>query len=676
MWAEMGVLLLAATVTFLPGLALLVLLGVRRPVFHLALAPAVSIGLLNLLAVAAALVGVEFGAESVGAVVLVLVLVLAAATARWHASRRRPRWRWNPRVSFPSLCAAAIGITGAGMGVAIWLEGLGGLGTIAQEHDMIVHQLLVSYISRTGRAAPWQVMPADLLTGSSVFYYPSGGHLPAALLADLGIGPVTALNAVSIILLAVCWAASLAVLTVVAARSAGVSRDSASLAAGCAALIGATLYRPVFQLVHDGGVYSNAVAFALAPGLLAAVIAMPPRSWRLAVSVGIGAAGIVSVHPSAAVTVGFSALAWFAGEALTQSGRQRLGGIVLPLGAAGLVAALLLLPSLAQVAPAAGGASPPGVEFPGTPFAEALGASLGTAYGGYIDIGRTTGQLVFTVLYLAGVVALIRLRRGYGLLAAWFAWVLVAFAFLLSPARGIEAPLTDYFYDAAFRVLSHVSLFIPSLAALGVVLVVGSLAVAVRRRLPLAVTVRPLVGLGTVAVVVLLLLSAIPGYRAIATKAVAARYGEPEFLRVTADDLAAIAWLDGRVEPGQRVLNSANDGSTFLYVEAGIPVINVTTVGVGSAPHTHRLLAAFNTYPNSAAIRRLITDLNIAWVYVDAEAPVIGASRADWLDGATTFSTAPGLRALDTLPLPGLHLRFRVGSVSVYRVDLDVVRAL
>lgn len=675
MGADVGVLLLAAAVTFLPGPALLLLLGVRKPVFHLALAPTVSLGILGLIAVVAALVRVEFGAELVGGVLLVLVV---AAVLAWLRTARDRRWRPS-RPSLASVCGAALGATGAGVGIATWLDGLGDLGMVAQEHDMILHQLLVSYIDRTGRAAPWQVMPADLLTGGAVFFYPAGGHRPAAVLADLGINPVVALNATSIALLAVGWATSVAALTLVAARRAGLSRDVAALAAGVAALVGATLYRPVFQLVHDGGLYSNAVAFALAPGLLAAVVAVPPRGWRVVVPVGIGAAGIVSAHPSAAVTVGVSAVAWFAAEALSRDGRRRLTRIALPLVAAGVVAAALLLPSLAQVAPVAGGASSSGgPDIPSTPFADALGSSLGTAYGGYIDLGRTMGQLVFTVLYLAGVAALLWRRRGVGLLAAWLAWLLVTFAFFLSPARGIEAPLTAYFYNAALRVWSHVALFIPSLAGLGVVLIVGSVAVAVRRRMPRAVRARPLVALGTVAVAVLLLLNPIPGYRAIATEAIERRYEHPDFTRVTADDLAAIAWLDGRVRPGQRVLNSANDGSTFLYVEAGIPVVNVTTLGVGSLPYTYRLLDAFNTYPRNEEIRRLLTELNIAWVYVDAEAPTIGATRAtaDWLDGAPTFSTAPGLRGLDSLPLPGLDLRFRAGSVSVYHLDLDVVRAL
>lgn len=673
--AEAGVLLLAAAVTFLPGLALLFVLGVRRPLCCLALAPAASIGVLGVLAAAGGPAGVPFGVAPVGGVVFALLAVGVAV--RLGTSRGGQRRRWRPP-SLAVLGGAGLGLTGAALGVASWLDGLGRLSTVAQEHDMIVHQLLVSYLDRTGRAAPWQVMPADLLTGSPVFFYPAGAHRPAALLADLGIDPVTALNAMSVLLLAVCWATSLAALTFVAALAAGVGRDSASLAAGVAAVIGATLYRPVFQLVHDGGLYPNAVAFTLAPGVLAAVVAMPPKGWRVPVALGVSAAGIVSVHPSAVVTVGLSAAAWFAGEALTRGGLHRLRRIALPLAGAGAVAAALLAPVLVQVAPAAGGASSFGADIGPVPFGDALGSSLGTAYGGFLDPGRTTGQAVFTVLYLGGVVGLLWRRRGLGLLAAWLTWVLVTFAFLLSPARGLEAPITGYFYDALLRVWSHVSLFVPSLAALGVVLAVTAVAVRIRRLLPLPFRAGRLVAVGTVTATVLLLLGPIPDYRAVATEAVASRYAEPDFTRVSADDLAAIEWLDGRVEPGQRVLNSANDGSTFLYVEAGIPVVNVTSLGLQSVPHTYRLLGFFNTYPENEDVRRLLTELNIAWVYVDSEAPPIGAGRAPsgWVDGSVVYTTAPGLSRLDELPLPGLDLRFQAGSVSVYRLDLDVVRAL
>lgn len=674
--AEASVLLSASAVTFLPGLVLLFVLGVRRPLFSLALAPAASIGVLGVLAAAGALTGVPFGVELVGGALLGLLLVGVAL--RFGTSRRaQPRHRW--RLPSPAMLGGAgLGLIGAGLGVAIWLDGLGLLSTVAQEHDMIIHQLLVSYLERTGRTAPWQVMPADLLTGSPVFFYPAGAHLPAALLADLGVGPVTALNAMSVLLLAVCWATSLAALTFVAARTAGLGRDTAVLAAGVATVIGATLYRPVFQLIHDGGLYPNAVAFTLAPGVLAAVVAMPPRGWRVPVALGVGAAGIVSVHPSVVVTVGLSAAAWFAGEALTRGGLRRLHRIALPLAGAAALAGALLAPVLLQVAPAAGGASSLGADIGPVPFGDALGSSLGTAYGGFLDPGRTTGQLVFTVLYLVGVAGLLWRRRGLGLLAAWLTWVLVTLEFFLSPARGLDAPITRYFFDALLRVWSHVSLFVPSLAALGVVLAVTAVAVRIRRLLPLPFRAGRLVAAGTVAATVLLLLGPIPGYRTMATEAVASRYAEPDFTRVSTDDLAAIEWLDGRVEPGQRVLNSANDGSTFLYVDAGIPVVNVTSLGLQSLPHTYRLLRSFNTYPGNEDIRRMLTELNIAWVYVDATAPPIGAGRAPsgWVDGSTAYTTAPGLSGLDELPLPGLDLRFRVGSVSIYRLDLDVVRAL
>ncbi|MET0190974.1 MAG: DUF6541 family protein [Pseudonocardia sediminis] len=157
------------------------------------------------------------------------------------------------------------------------------------------------------------------------------------------------------------------------------------------------------------------------------------------------------------------------------------------------------------------------------------------------------------------------------------------------------------------------------------------------------------------------------------TRSVAERYEAPEFSRVSPDDLAAVDFLRSRVVPGERVMNSANDGSTFLYVSAGISIVNVSSLGTGSAPWTYGLMAAFNRYPEDPAVRAELRRLDVGWVYVDSDAPGIGAGGAPygWVDRSRPFSTAPGLTNLDGLP--GLTLAYRNGTVSVYRLDLTRV---
>ncbi|MDT7557180.1 MAG: hypothetical protein QOI68_1650, partial [Pseudonocardiales bacterium] len=66
---------------------------------------------------------------------------------------------------------------------------------------------------------------------------------------------------------------------------------------------------------------------------------------------------------------------------------------------------------------------------------------------------------------------------------------------------------------------------------------------------------------------------------------------------------------------------------------------------------------------------------NIAWVYVDSRAPIIGASGApgNWTGGGF-MTTVPGLDRLDDTP--GLILAHVEGSVRIYKVDLDRIRMM
>jgi len=671
---DAAVLLAGLVVGLLPGLALMLALGIRRPLQLVALAPTTSIGLLTVVAGGCALVGLPFGAAAAAVVVGALLVAggLQAVTAG-----RRPRVRVRaPATSV--LAGGGLVLLGTGLGVTIWMDGLGRLATVAQEHDMILHHVIVSYLAGTGQAAAWQVLPADLMSGEPVFFYPAGAHLAPALLTGLGTGTVVALNAMSVVYLAVCWSLSTATLSYLAARRLGLGRAGGWLAAGTASVVGAALWRPVFHLMHAGGIYPTAVALALAPGLIAGLLMVPARGWRVPVALGTGAAGIVAAYPGAAVTVGLSVLAWFLGDLVTGEGARRLRRAVLPLGLAALVAALVSAPLLAQAYRVVAGTSAFPPDTSPARFGDALGSALGAVYGGFIDPDRSTGQGVVTALCLLGVLAVAWQRRGLGLVAAWATWVVITFGAFRSPGTGLEAPVTGFFYNALLRVWSHVSLFVPSLAALAVVITTAGVVAAIRRALPAFARGWRLAALGTAAVTVAFAFGPAERSTEVAAAALASRYAQPDFIRVSADDRAAIRWLARHVRPGQRVLNSANDGSTFLYVQAGIPVVNVASLGLGTAPYTYRLLESFNRYPVDEQIRELLVSLDIAWVYVDAMAPAIGSGSAPqrWVNPSVPYTLAPGLSGLDELALPGLDLRFRSGSVSVYHLDLERVRAL
>jgi hypothetical protein len=664
------ILLVALLVCYLPGLAMMAAFGVRSSVLLMGLAPAVSVGVAVGTGVVTALLRIPFGAIPLGIVTAMAFAVAGGLEVR----RRSAEGRLGSSTGRAVLAIGSLLVAlGAALGVGTWLRGMGPLSTIPQEHDMVIHAVLAAYIQRSGHAAPWQLVPADVLTGAPVVFYPSGLHLLAAVTGGLTGATVPALNAVTVVMLAVALSLSAAALSAVAARQLRLSPASAMLAAGVAALVASGLYRPTFQLMHDGGILANSAALALTPGVAAGVLMLPRLPRASAVAVGVACAGVVSVHPSAAVSVGLTVIAWWAGQALTRQGRQQLRGQLVGLMVAGGTAVVLGAGTLAGALSASGRTSGWLPDISPTPFGDAVGSTLALSYGGNLDPQRTLGQVVAAVLVALGVTAVVALRRGFGPVTAWAAWCLVVIVAFLHPGSGLDSLVTGFFYNAQLRVWSHVSLLAPVLAALGVVLTAGRCAVWLRRHSPAP---------ARQAAALLVLLAWLgylvgPGWRYAGTNvtAVATRYRTPDFVRVNADDQRAISWLAGHIRPGQRVANSPNDGSTYLYVERGIPVLNVGTLGLDGVPYSYRLLESFRSYPTNGEVRAVLLRYNVAWLYVDSKAPRIGSavSPESWA-GTAGFSLAPGFA--DLTGLPGLVPAFTSGSVTVYSIDLRVLRAL
>lgn len=671
---DVVVLCVALAICTLPGLSVLLSLGIRRALPLTALAAPVSAAVAALCATVAALIGIDFGVETLSLVTTVASLVGVA----WFVIDRR---RCAGQAAFPPrtgrtrrTVTAAGGVLvagGCGLGVATWLSALNGISTFPQEHDTIVHTLLTSYISRTGRGAPWQVLPLDVASGEPVTFYPAGIHLLAAATTDVTGNAVSSLNAVTVVLLAMVLSISAAVLTVVAAGRLRLSAAVARLAGGFASLAAAGLYRPTFQLAHDGGALPNAAALAMTPAIIAGLLLLPSLPRRAAVGVALACAGAVWVHPSAAVSIGVTALAWWLGDMITRNGRRELPRLMGRLLIVGGVAATLLVPFVLSSATSVATTGSFPADTPPAGLSNAVGATLGIAYGGYLDGARATGQLWAAVLVAAGVAAVLMIRRGYGPLTAWGIWIAISIAYFLSPSTGLETVVTSFFYKAMVRVWSHTSLVAPVLIGLGIAVSAARAAVLLRRRVGLNFSVRPALLAAVLVVLAFVGYALGPGqsYMETNTAALASRYGKPAFVRVGPDDRAAANWLAERVTRGQRVLNSPNDGSTILYVEYGIPIVNVTTLGLASIPYTYRLLQSFNHFPQDPEIRRMLKELNVAWVYVDSAAPTIGSagSPENWT-GGDLFSFPPGLE--DLHGVPGVTEEFRSGSVSIYTVDL------
>jgi hypothetical protein len=676
-------LLLLATllVCLLPGAALLLALRVRRMVWVLGMGPAASIGVATVTSIGTALVGLPFGLVTLGVVTAVLLGIGCFWLLR---DRRRERvadpdairWRATPTWNRVALVAGGVLVLAAvGLSIHIWLEGLGTLATIPQEHDTIIHTALTAYIQRTGRGAPWEVMPADVVNGSSVFFYPDGLHLLAAVAGTIADNPIEGLNAVTVMLLGAWLAVSVAALTFVAGRRTRLGTGGAALAAGIAAVVVVGLYRPTISLATLGGVLPNAAMMALAPGTVAALLTIRRRDWSGAVAVGIACAGLITLHPSAAVTVGVTLVAWWIGDVLTKGGLRRLGAQIPSLLVAAVVAALAAGPTLVNSLGVGGAISGSAPDFQTTSLTTATARTLSLLYGAgtAVPSEATLRQIAPAVLSLLGVLAILVTRRGLGAVTAWVVWAAIIIGAYLDPGKGPSAVFTGFYYNIMNRVDSNLYLIVPVLAGLGVVLIAGLVARRLRRWTPVRA------GWAFTAIVVIVAAGylAVPDrhYANLSEQALASRYRASTIDRVTTDDQDAFDYLAARVQPGQRVMNSANDGSTYLYVEKDVPVVDDNTLGGPGQPRTFQLLAYFNQYPTNASIRSMLINLDVAWVFVNDNPPTIGAAGLPAFFAPNgQFTTAPGLRNLTGLP--GLTEVYTHGSAHVYQLNLNTLRSL
>ena len=688
--------LVGLLVLVVPGLLLQLAAGVRDKLWLAALTPPLSVGVCVVAGTASAIPSLDYTPLLV-AVVVVVLGALAAVAGRWLRGRAArldtaaAAAEPVPPAFLPSLssratllaklAAAVMCLAAVVLALESWRSGLGSWSSYPQEHDTIVHTVLVSYIMRTGAGAPWELMPLDLMTGAPVSFYPSGLPLTAAVTGELGVGPIAGFNAVLALSVGPMFVLGCAALAAAIFRRMRAQAAWSALAGGLAAVVAAGLYAPGVNLLHDGGIAPNAVAMGLAPGVIAAFITIGRGQWLRAVLLGIAVAGIFAVHPSVAATVGCSVIVFWLVQACTADGRTVLRAQWPVLLAVGLVAALAgigyLLGSLVKADTVGGWAA----NIAGGPLGDAVGNNLMLTYGGYFDPNQQLAQVAAALLALGGVAAVLITRRGWTVLAMWLFWLVVAVSFKVNPNDGFGALVASVFYKSYVRIQAHLYLFVPVLAAIGVVFFSALLVGLVSRwnlpRLEPVLRARGIVvGVLVVLVSVGYVLGAGIQYEHRNAEAVASRYAKPQFLRVDEDDRRASAWLNRHVEPGHRVMNSANDGSTYAYVKYGVPVVNVTTLGVAQAPYTYKLLKSFNEYPTNARVRSRIRALDITYVYVDSKAPTIGAgpgAPSNWL-GEPTFRKAPGLRNLKSLP--GMSVAFRSGSVTIYKLNQEKLREL
>jgi hypothetical protein len=287
-WASATLPILVASVALIaPGLLVIISgWGLRRPGM-LFFAPAVSVGVIAVAAVAAPFVGLRWSVLPVAIMTLVAAGV-AFGLRRWVGREPVPRpGRGAVVASIAGFVLAAVALT------LQTLYAFVGPDAISQTFDAIVHLNSVAWAVDTGNASAFNV---GLTSG--VGFYPNGWHSVAALVAQAtGAHIALAVNAANIAIAAVAWPASC-----LALGFAFFGDRPAAIVATAALSTGFGAF-PLL-LFYFGVLYPNLTAYALLPAGIAAVIgllgasSLPTRA-RAATLTLVVALAIALSHPNA-----------------------------------------------------------------------------------------------------------------------------------------------------------------------------------------------------------------------------------------------------------------------------------------------------------------------------------------------------------------------------------------
>jgi hypothetical protein len=631
-------------VLFLPGLVL-GLLGGLRWWNAVAVAPLLTYGLTTATATLATYVHLTWNP-----VTLVLATALAAlvvVAARLATGRGRP-WRERLQVHRPRRPAwrdwlIAGGVLGGGLlSAGVVLAGMGNLGRPNQDYDYIFHANAVRLISDTGNVAPAALREINNWE-SSTFYYPNTFHALAALVRDLtGATVFEVLNAQMLIVSLVAGLTLACLLRRLGAPLAVVAVTPVLLA-GFASF--------PYDILWRGPLLPYAAGIAVIPACLLLLDVLLGRpSPVLVLLFGLGAAGLVGLHPSDALSAAIFALVYLLVR-WWRSVRTAPRDLALLVGAG----VLALIASL----PAVGGAITTSTLGPEVnwPAVETAGQAAGDLL--FLDHGGSFPQVWLAGLVIVGGLSVHRARYMW----AWLGGAAICSALFVMAASSdasIVETLTRPWWNDRWRFAALAVLGLAPLAAHGLL----TLALFARRtlnrwsgrRVPVlrsAAAVGALVAAGLVVVI------ALSGGLYARTDAARMAWTFDNQNTLSRTEVAAMEWLAGHSDGGS-IMNDANDGSAYLSAVAGLHPLFGHVVEPGSisamGPTQQLLLEHFNCLDGDPAVRSAIERLGIKYVFLGS-----GFVRPD-------FHRLAGLEGIESSS--SVRLVHSVPGVQIYAVDL------
>ncbi|WP_308292597.1 DUF6541 family protein [Pseudarthrobacter cellobiosi] len=280
---------LSSLLLLTPGLA--VALSLRFRSFDaLALAPALSVGVLVVTSTGTPFLGAPFGVVAVGVATALL------ATAGFFVSRLRPEQQHTARGSSMLVRSAPFAAFTVAALLLAWraLQVIGSPGSISQTYDAVFHLNSVRFALDTGQASSLTI---GAMTGGG--FYPAGWNAVAMFVASVtGADVPAAVNITSIVLSAVFWPLSCLLM----ARWIAGPSPTATLAAGIAS---ASLGAFPLLMMDFGVLYPNLLAISVLPASIALAakflgMADPGRSPVLptALALMLCLCGLAVSHPT------------------------------------------------------------------------------------------------------------------------------------------------------------------------------------------------------------------------------------------------------------------------------------------------------------------------------------------------------------------------------------------
>ena len=638
-----------AALLWLPGAAVGALLGFRGWSLA-ALAPLLSYGIVTVCGPWMSRLGIAWWPSTAGLALLVVLAV--AAVLRWllrrwtTASRGRPEHEPLPAWTAAGHAAVGLATVASGLfGGAVLLSAFGGMASIPQDWDAMLHANGIRYLAETGDSGVYGMYTVNAFASGGQVYYPNAYHLIATLVYDLtGATVPEVLNAQSMLMPLMLALTFVAVVRCFHGRVA---------LAVFAALVSSLATAVPYDLIWRGPLLPFATGLVLTLGIAVALRTYLDRpSVASVVALVLAGAGLLGLHPSMLFTA-----ALFALPMLGQRWWQRPRRIGVELGLLVLTAVLgaaLVLPHMAgalSVAPDVLAFSWPQAGTPAQAWGEVFGFSTMQDY-------PQVWLVVFLVIGMAGFRSLGRLR--------WLPVAGVLFAGLFVLSASYSTPwaqkITSLWWNDKYRLAAAATVALLPVVAHGLTRTHD----AVLHRLVLPVlhrlmgTGRPapsgaaLVTLTAVWATVFLLADS--GYAQRNIERTSQNHGPDA--TVSPAERTAFGVLQGLVKPGERVMNDRFDGSGWMYALHGVrPVAaHYSRNAVGDGPEL--LARDFDRYDSRPDVQEVVARLRIRWVIVSS-----GFVRSD-------MSRQPGLVHLGQVR--ALDLVYDEGGVQIYRIARPV----